>query len=56
MLTPLKGKALVSESKHNGFYAEFEHFYDVVVKGKKLKFTPKQALADLEFIEQIVRK
>lgn len=50
-----KGTARRFDSKHNGFYHQFEHFADAVVRGKKLKFKPQQALADLEFMERIVK-
>ncbi len=55
LLTPLKGKPLRSTSKENGFYHEFSHFADVIVRGDKLAFTPRQALDDLIFMEKLLR-
>lgn len=41
-------------SERNGFYHEFLHFYDCVVRGKRLAFSPGAALADLQLMEQLV--
>jgi predicted dehydrogenase len=49
------GRTRRFESRRNGFYRQFEHFAEAVTRGKKLLFKPGQALADLEFMERIVK-
>jgi predicted dehydrogenase len=48
-------KPIEAKSPENGFYHEFLHFASAVVRGEKLRFTPRQALADLELMARIVR-
>lgn len=55
LLRDAKGKETRFESRTDSFQAEFEHFVDVVKNGKKLAFTPAQALDDLALIEAIAR-
>ena len=55
VLYPLKGKPVTVNSKHDGFYHQFDHFADAVVKGTKLRFKPQQALQDLEFMQMVVK-
>jgi predicted dehydrogenase len=43
------------ERKKSSFVAEFEHFADVVQKGRTVAVTPSDALADLALIESIAR-
>ncbi|HEX9619687.1 MAG TPA: Gfo/Idh/MocA family oxidoreductase [Polyangiaceae bacterium] len=43
-------------SEHSGFYHEFLHFYDCVVRGKPLLFSPRSALLDLELMERLVAR
>jgi predicted dehydrogenase len=52
---PLNGRETRLSSKHDGFYEQFTHFAEAVTQGKKLKFTPPQALQDLELMEMIVK-
>ena len=49
-----KGKPTVFHANVNSFYAEFDHFADVVCQRTKLALLPEDALQDLEFIQSIV--
>jgi predicted dehydrogenase len=55
VLTPHGRKPVTVTSKENGFYHELLHFADAVVRGKKLRFSPGAALADLELVARVVR-
>lgn len=48
-------KPTLATSPENGFYHEFLHFADAVVRRKKLRFPPRSALLDLELMARIVR-
>ena len=43
------------KGKENNYLTEFKHFHDVVIKGKPLAFKPRQALADLEFMQRLLK-
>ncbi len=47
------GKETVCVSKRNSFGREFEHFADVVLRGKTLAMTPEDALLDLTLVEAL---
>ena len=49
------GKKTVVKNEPDSFEAEFRHFADVVKRGKKLLFTPEEALSDLVFLDAIVK-
>jgi predicted dehydrogenase len=48
-------RAVTVASKRTGFFHEFEHFYDCVVRDKALAFRPAAALLDLELMERLVK-
>ena len=48
-------KPKVFKGKENNYYSEFVHFHDVVARGKTLAFKPRQALADLEFMDRLLK-
>lgn len=50
-----KGKQVVFQSSTDSFYAQFEHFADVVLRGKKPEVTAMEALQDLELMEGLVK-
>jgi predicted dehydrogenase len=51
----IQGKRrVVAKGSHDGFYHEFIHFYDVVMKKKKQSFSSRQALDDLIFMEKLL--
>jgi len=50
-----RGKQTVVKSTVDSFYAEFDHFADVVCKGVSPAVTPQDALQDLAFMEALVR-
>lgn len=54
-LTPPSGKETVFVSQRNSFSAEFEHFADVVLRGKTPAMTPEEALLDLQLIDALCR-
>ena len=49
------GKRTVYQAKVDSFYAQFDHFADVVCKGARPSVTPEDALQDLALIESIVK-
>ena len=49
-----RGTRTVFESDIDSFYAQFDHFADVVNKGITPEVTPREALQDLAFMERIV--
>ncbi len=51
----LGGKKTSYPVKIDSFHAQFEHFADVVQRGKPLLVTPEMALQDLELMETLVR-
>lgn len=55
VLTVHHRKPVVAKSLESGFYRQFLHFSDAVVRGAKLRFEPRQAQADLELMARIVR-
>jgi predicted dehydrogenase len=52
-LKPFSGAEKIVKSKGDSFAVQFEHFADVVLRGKPLRVTPKDALADLSFMEEL---
>jgi predicted dehydrogenase len=55
VLTPHGRKPVTVTPKENGFYHELLHFANAVVRGQKLRFSPRAALADLELVARLVR-
>ena len=55
VLFDLKGKKTVYQAKVDSFYAQFDHFVDVVCKGSRVAVSPEDALLDLAFMESIVK-
>ncbi len=55
VMLDLKGKRTVYQATVDSFYAQFDHFVDVVCKGSGVAVTPEDALQDLAFIESIVK-
>lgn len=53
VLRDAKGKETRFAAPRDSFELEFEHFADVVKKGKPPAYTPEDALADLELIERV---
>jgi predicted dehydrogenase len=52
-LKPHQGSEKTCRLEKNSFTAQFEHFYDVVLRGKPVRITPEEALADLAFMERL---
>jgi predicted dehydrogenase len=52
-VTTAKGKTTITKSRGDSFAAQFEHFADVVQRGKALDVTPEQALADLRLVSAV---
>jgi predicted dehydrogenase len=50
------GQKTVRVNQRNSFAAQFEHFADVVQRGKALLMTPEEALADLSLVESLCRQ
>jgi predicted dehydrogenase len=50
------GRPHTFRPKKSSFYREFEHFADVVTRGKRLHVTPDEALEDLALLDTLVRK
>jgi predicted dehydrogenase len=55
ILVDAKGKKTVRQNRRNSFALEFEHFADVVLRGKSLAMTPAEALLDLSLVESLCR-
>lgn len=55
VLRDARGREIRYPSPKDSFQAEFEHFVDVVKRGKPVAVTPEDALADLALLEAIVR-
>jgi len=55
VLTDATGKQTVCVSKRNSFSLEFEHFAEVVLRGKVPAVTPEDALLDLQFVDGLCR-
>ncbi|MBP1619795.1 MAG: oxidoreductase domain protein [Acidobacteria bacterium] len=55
VLRPANGPESIFVSETDSYEAQFRHFADVVVKGVPVAVTPRDALADLAFVESIVR-
>jgi predicted dehydrogenase len=53
-LLPMKGKPERVQAG-DSFRAEFEHFYDVVKRGVKVRVSPEDALLDLRLVDALVR-
>jgi predicted dehydrogenase len=51
-----KGRQQRYDAGVSSFRAQFEHFADVVQKGRPLKVTPESALADLALLAAVVRR
>jgi predicted dehydrogenase len=49
------GRERVFRSKLNSYSLQFRHFADAVLKNRRPAFSPKEALADLAFMESIVK-
>ena len=49
-----RGKVTVFETAADSFYAQFEHFANVVCKGETPAVTPQDALQDLSLIEALI--
>lgn len=54
-LRPPQGQPRIFRSKLDSFQAQFQHFYDVLRKGKPVPYGPAQALADLKLMEKICK-
>jgi predicted dehydrogenase len=52
-LRDASGKETVSQSQRNSFSLEFEHFAEVVLRGKAPAMTPDEALLDLTLVEAL---
>ena len=50
------GRSETFQPKKSSFYREFEHFADVVTRGRKLRVTPEEALEDLALLDALVGK
>ena len=49
-----RGKVTVFETAVDSFYAQFEHFTNVVCKGETPAVTPQEALLDLSLMEALI--
>ena len=56
VLRAADGRETVLEDRTDSYEAQFRHFADVVLKGHPVAVTPEEALADLAFVESIVRE
>jgi len=54
-LYPHGGRVTKAPPSRNSFAVEFEHFADVVQRGRALHVTPDETLADLELIDRLCR-
>jgi predicted dehydrogenase len=54
-LRDAKGRETVRANQRNWFTLQFEHFADVVLRGKAVAMTPEEALLDLAFVESLCR-
>lgn len=52
-LKPFSGAEKTVKSRANSFSVQFGHFADVVLRGKPVRVTPKDALADLSMMEEL---
>lgn len=55
VLSDRKGRRVESRPGRNSFTCEFEHFADMVLKGRPPLVSPEEALLDLEFVERICK-
>ena len=53
-LIPHGGVERVFTGSENGYDGEFDHFHAVVARGRRLQFTPRMALADLELMLRLI--
>jgi predicted dehydrogenase len=49
-----RGRRTVFRPRRDSFVAEFQHFADMVQKGKAPQITPDEALSDLIFAQRIL--